>query len=173
MKWLTLATVMFGVGIIICSLSKSFQFRTWGVGNPNASIRQQSQRQTHSTASFNPATIEVGGGAINIEFGPGNLDLARSELIAWVSAAAVAVSDYYSRFPVKEALILIVPVEGTEGVISRTTWGMRPATGKIYLGQHAKDEDLKNDWVMTHEMVHYAFPSVSVEHQWIEEGIAT
>jgi hypothetical protein len=26
---------------------------------------------------------------------------------------------------------------------------------------------------MTHEMVHYAFPSVAEEHHWIEEGIAT
>ena len=124
MKWLTLATVMFGIGIIICSLSKSYPASYLGSRvTSNASIRQQSQRQTHSTASFNPATIEIGGGAINIEFGPGNLDLARSELIAWVSAAAVAVSDYYSHFPVKEALILIVPVEGTEGVISRNNLG--------------------------------------------------
>jgi hypothetical protein len=30
-----------------------------------------------------------------------------------------------------------------------------------------------DDWVMTHEMVHLAFPSVPDEHHWIEEGIAT
>ena len=36
-----------------------------------------------------------------------------------------------------------------------------------------EDDELKNDWVMTHEMVHYAFPSVAAEHHWLEEGIAT
>lgn len=173
MKWLTLATLTFGVGIIVCSLSKSNQYRTSGVGNLIASVRQQSPRQTHSTASFNTATIEIGGGEISIEFAPGDVDLTRSKLIAWVSAAALAVSDYYGHFPVKKSLILIVPVEGTEGVLSGTSWGTRPATSRIYLGQHATEEDLKNDWVMTHEMVHYAFPAVSAEHHWIEEGIAT
>jgi hypothetical protein len=32
---------------------------------------------------------------------------------------------------------------------------------------------LQRDWVMTHEMVHLAFPHVSREHHWIEEGLAT
>jgi hypothetical protein len=41
------------------------------------------------------------------------------------------------------------------------------------VGQLATEEDLMRDWVMTHEMVHLAFPSVADEHHWIEEGIAT
>ncbi len=30
-----------------------------------------------------------------------------------------------------------------------------------------------NDWMLTHEMIHLAFPSVADEHHWIEEGIST
>ena len=41
------------------------------------------------------------------------------------------------------------------------------------MGQLTDETDLKNDWVMTHEMVHYAFPSMPEEHHWIEEGIVT
>ena len=44
---------------------------------------------------------------------------------------------------------------------------------KVLVGQHTTEDDLKRDWVMTHEMVHLAFPSVAEEHHWIEEGIAT
>jgi hypothetical protein len=29
------------------------------------------------------------------------------------------------------------------------------------------------DWELTHEMVHFSFPSVERRHHWIEEGIAT
>jgi hypothetical protein len=173
MKWLTLATVMVGSGIVICSLSEAYQYRTWRVSNLIASVRQQNPPQTPSTANFNPATIEIRGGRVTVEFASGNLDLTALQLIAWASAAATAVSDYYGRFPVSEARILIVPVEGREGVLGGTSWGTRPATSRIYLGQRTKEEDLKNDWVMTHEMVHYAFPSVAAEHHWIEEGIAT
>jgi hypothetical protein len=41
------------------------------------------------------------------------------------------------------------------------------------VGQLTTEGDLKRDWIMTHEMVHLAFPSVAEEHHWIEEGIAT
>ena len=30
-----------------------------------------------------------------------------------------------------------------------------------------------DDWIITHEMVHLAFPSVAEKHHWIEEGLAT
>jgi predicted metalloprotease with PDZ domain len=33
--------------------------------------------------------------------------------------------------------------------------------------------DLYNDWELTHEMIHFGFPSVDDRHRWIEEGIAT
>jgi hypothetical protein len=41
------------------------------------------------------------------------------------------------------------------------------------LSLKAGDEEIKKDWVMTHEMVHLAFPSVPYKHHWIEEGLAT
>jgi hypothetical protein len=41
------------------------------------------------------------------------------------------------------------------------------------VGQLTTEDDLKSDWIMTHEMVHLAFPSVAEDHHWIEEGIAT
>ena len=33
--------------------------------------------------------------------------------------------------------------------------------------------DLNTDWMLTHEMVHLAFPSVEDDHHWMEEGSAT
>src|SRR5208282_6269580 len=44
---------------------------------------------------------------------------------------------------------------------------------RVGLSKFATDSSLRDDWVMTHEMVHLAFPSVPDEHHWIEEGIAT
>jgi hypothetical protein len=37
----------------------------------------------------------------------------------------------------------------------------------------ATSADLKKDWMLTHEMVHFGFPSVPESHHWIEEGTAT
>jgi hypothetical protein len=47
---------------------------------------------------------------------------------------------------------------------------------RISLGQLTDQQDLDTDWMMTHEMVHMAFPNVEGqgrEHHWIEEGMAT
>ena len=41
------------------------------------------------------------------------------------------------------------------------------------MGLHATLADLYNDWELTHEMIHFSFPSVEDRHHWIEEGIAT
>ena len=41
------------------------------------------------------------------------------------------------------------------------------------MGQHVTQADLDDDWVLTHEMIHFGFSSVEGRHHWIEEGIAT
>jgi hypothetical protein len=131
------------------------------------------KRPICASANCDQTKLEVGGGTIYIEFGPGRLDLRVTKLISWVAAAARGVSYYYGRFPVSEAHILIVPIEGRRAVLSGTSWGTRPTSTKIYVGELTDETELQNDWIMTHEMVHYAFPSMAEEHHWIEEGIAT
>jgi hypothetical protein len=126
-----------------------------------------------SSTSLAPATITVGGGKVTVEFAPGHLELRSTIVMQWVLAAARAVTAYYGRFPVDEANILIVPVEHRAGIISGTSWGTHPVFTRIYVGESVDGDQLVDDWVMTHEMVHYAFPSVAEEHHWIEEGIAT
>jgi len=129
---------------------------------------------THALgASLAPATITVGGGKVNVKFAPGHLELPSTLVIRWLLAAARAVTAFYGRFPVHEAKVLIVPVEIVGGILSGTSRGTRPVSTRIYLGELVDNGELKNDWVMTHEMVHYAFPSMSEEHHWIEEGIVT
>jgi len=42
----------------------------------------------------------------------------------------------------------------------------------ITAGEDTTAEDLASSWVLVHEMVHLAFPSMT-GHEWIEEGLAT
>lgn len=97
--------------------------------------------------------------------------------MSWVKRCADAVTHYFGRFPVPEARITIV--EGRRGgVTSGRTWGGQMggengARTRISVGEHATRKNLDDDWMLTHEMVHYAFPSMSDEHHWIEEGSAT
>lgn len=126
-----------------------------------------------NNAGLAPDTITVVGGTINVKFAPGHFELPSREFTGWVLAAARAVTAYYGRFPVPEADVLVVPVEQRRGVLSGTSWGTRPVFTRIYVGELVDSDQLNSDWIITHEMVHYAFPSMPDEHHWIEEGIAT
>ncbi len=83
---------------------------------------------------------------------------------------------YYGRFPVPRARILIVPVAERRGIVQGTTWGGMagyPGFTRIRLGQHTTERDLADDWTMTHELVHMAFPELPDDQHWMEEGLAT
>ena len=41
------------------------------------------------------------------------------------------------------------------------------------IGQHTTQADLDDDWMMTHELVHMAFPSLPDDQHWMEEGLST
>ncbi len=121
-------------------------------------------------------TISVGGAAIQIDFAPGDLDLPPDKLIRWIRTAADSVSAYYGRFPVARARILVVPIAARAGVMAGTTWGGvggYQGFTRIRLGQHTTEDVLANDWVMTHELVHMALPSLPEDQHWLEEGLAT
>jgi hypothetical protein len=120
-------------------------------------------------------TISVGGASIQIDFSDGAVDLSHDAILQWIKNAARAVSTYYGRFPVQRERILVEFVEDRSGVGGGTTWGDvagLPAFTRIHVGQHSTQQDLDDDWMMTHEMVHTAFPSQEDEHHWIEEGLA-
>jgi hypothetical protein len=117
--------------------------------------------------------LSIGGADIAVEVRPGSLDLPRAELVAWIAAGANAVTGYYGRFPVARYRIAIAPVAGKAGVLGGTTWAHGGAHSRILVGEHTTRAHLARDWIMTHEMIHTAFPDQSPSHRWIEEGTAT
>ena len=123
--------------------------------------------------------IRVGDSTIEVRFAPGNLDLSRAQVRTWIANAAEAVAQYFGRFPLAQARVLVRPVEGRQGVFRGTTWGYRgsgSALTRISIGERTSTAELDDDWMMTHELTHMAFPDIAGEgreHHWIEEGMAT
>jgi hypothetical protein len=134
-----------------------------------------------SPALANPSAIPVpseslsiGGATINVEIEPGDLSLSRIRILEWVRRSACAVTEYYSGFPVRNVNVKVVPIGEGKGVLfGKTVLVDQTPAIRVGLSRLATDSSLRDDWVMTHEMVHLAFPSVADEHHWIEEGIAT
>jgi hypothetical protein len=122
------------------------------------------------------AQVTSGGATIEVAFGPGKFDLPRASLLTWVSNAANAVSEYFGRFPVQHPRVMVRLSERRGGVFHGTTFGSRGGFTRISVGQTTTEKQLDDDWMMTHEFIHMAFPDVSGEsdeHHWMEEGLAT
>ena len=120
--------------------------------------------------------LKIGRATLQVDFAAGPLDLSQDAIFEHVRAAASAITAYYGRFPVERARVLIVPVPDRSGIVQGTTWGDMagfPGMTRVRLGQHATVDDLKDDWMMTHELDHMAFPSLPDDQHWMEEGLAT
>jgi hypothetical protein len=119
------------------------------------------------------ADFEIGGGRIEIEFSEVESNFPRDLTLEWIRNAARAVISYYGRFPVSHLRIRIRSMEG-DRIGSGKTFGTEDGgVITIAVGRSTTRADFQRDWMMTHEMVHLAFPSVAEEHHWIEEGLAT
>jgi hypothetical protein len=119
-------------------------------------------------------SLSIGGAAIKLEIEPGDLTVSRIQVLDWVRRSACAVTEYYSGFPVQKVNVKVVPIGEGRGVLfGRTVLVDQTLLITVGVSTYANDSSLRDDWVMTHEMVHLAFPSVPHEHHWIEEGIAT
>ena len=129
-------------------------------------------------ASTSPAhtmtsTYFAGNSRIDVDIEEGSLEVSNQDLMRWVHWASDSVTAFYGRYPVPRVLLRISPSNG-KGVHGGRTFG-EPDGGRIRIrvGSESTNSDLETDWMLTHEMIHLAFPSVPDTHHWIEEGIAT
>ena len=136
----------------------------------------QNEGSRHLPAIAFSQPLSIGATTLQIDFAEGRLDLPRSEITNRVQTAAHAVAVYYGHLPVPRIRILVIPVAGQHGVLQGTTWGNMagsPAFLRLRVGQSTTREELASDWVITHELVHTALPSLSDDQHWLEEGIAS
>ena len=123
-------------------------------------------------AAQDKAQLEIGDGRIDVAFSSTPTEPLRTLVLGWVTSSARAVTVYDERFPVSHLQLKIRFFEG-RGVHGGRTTGWNGAKIAIAVGRSSTSADFADDWVLTHEMVHLAFPSVAQEHHWIEEGSAT
>jgi len=122
---------------------------------------------------LDPLQFKIGGGQIDVRFDAGSFDVGRDGIGKWVSDAAGAVTAYYGRFPVSQTVVEVRPVANRAGVFGGVTYNSQPTQTNIEVGERTSRAVFADDWTMTHELTHLAFPNMPRRHHWIEEGIAT
>jgi hypothetical protein len=130
---------------------------------------------TAFTAYAASHTLKVREG--NVEFTvsipDAELAVTDNELAAYVQRGATAVIHYFGKFPLDRVNINIRAVPGKRVRFGRTT-PVNGGTIMMLIGRDATSVALKDDWTLTHEMTHLAFPATKEDNrEWIAEGMAT
>ena len=128
------------------------------------------QSQQSESAS---AVLKVAASTIDVTLPDGPMKMSRQELLAWVQTSASTVSAYYfGHFPVPHLTLRIRSFDGS-GIRHGVTYAKDGGLILISVGRETEMAATKDDWVLVHEMIHLAFPSMDDSHHWIEEGIST
>lgn len=128
--------------------------------------------ETQLKAADVTSTLMIGGSRIDVTMDTSDAPLPQADVLQWVKHAAESVSAYYGHFPVPHLTLRVVGFDGS-GIRHGTTWAREGGWIRIFAGSRTSPGDFGEDWMLTHEMVHLAFPSMADNHHWIEEGSAT
>jgi hypothetical protein len=139
-----------GVGLVLMLLS----FATLAVDEPTT------------------RTIDAQGAHVTVDFQSTDFEHGTAPILAWIERSMGIVARYYGQFPAKQLRIRITSGRGNR-VSHGTTYGMRVPFIRLQIGREATAADLRNDWVLVHEMVHLALPEVGDDHLWLTEGLST
>jgi hypothetical protein len=126
-------------------------------------------------AAFGPLQVaEVPAGDTTVQLGvaPRGLALSDEQTQAWIRASAGAVASFYrGHLPARHALVLLMKGSGanTRGL---TLGGGGPAV-LVQASDLVTAASTRDDWVVTHELLHANFPDVGPDHAWLSEGLAT
>lgn len=124
-------------------------------------------------ADSNPgqlASIRVGGAKLDVRVEGDTLECSDADLEFWVRRAAGDVSAYFGRFPVP-GLKITIATRRRGAIGFGQHWDGRFL--KIRVGPEATRRSFEHDWVLTHEMLHAAFPDLERRHKWMQEGLST
>ena len=128
-----------------------------------------------SFAAFGPlqvSEIPAGDTTVQLAVALNGLGLSVEQARAWIADSAGAVASYYQgHLPARRVLVLLMQGSGnsTRGI---TLGGGGPGV-LVRASDRVNPNTTRDDWVVTHELLHANFPDVGPAHAWLSEGLAT
>lgn len=117
-------------------------------------------------------TIEAEGASVHVDFQSMDFTHGTAPIVTWIEHSMRIVARYYGQFPAKQLRIRVSARDGSR-VRNGTTFGTAVPFIRLQLGRDVTADELHDDWVLVHEMVHLALPEVGDDHLWLTEGLST
>jgi predicted metalloprotease with PDZ domain len=121
--------------------------------------------------SFDEEEIRAGTARVVIAIASSGMTLSNAEVVAWVRSAVEAIAAYFGKFPADRTVVIVQ--SGGRGPTRGETIGDGGPAVLVGVGEGVTATGTRDDWVVTHELLHVSLPSIPFEHRWLEEGIAT
>lgn len=124
---------------------------------------------------FATTSVAIAGGTLRVAI-IGDVDAGeRAKLEAWIARAGHAPQTAYGTFPLRDALVLIVPLHdaGARAVVFGESTRGQGHTLTLLLDPTRSAADLDADWVAVHELSHTFHPYLDDRGSWLAEGLAT
>ena len=120
---------------------------------------------------FHLETVTSGPARVLVAVAPQDMPLTGPQTAAWTQSAVDAIAGYLGRsFPVPRTLVVVE--RGRPGHPTRgETLGDGGPAVLIRPGDGVNAATTRDDWVMTHELIHVVMPSLARQHTWLSEGI--
>ena len=115
--------------------------------------------------------LKVAGADIRVDVDEGAFRGGPKPIMAWITRSAEIVAHYYDRFPTATLRLHVMAEEGS-GVRTGKMFGYDGGVIRVQVGRDVSEDELKNDWVLVHEMIHLALPYLGDDHTWLSEGLA-
>jgi hypothetical protein len=110
-------------------------------------------------------------GTLTVAILDGPRALANAELARWIGTSAERVAGYFGGFPTARGLIVLQPLPGLRNLRRGIVTGGGGATMLLRIGADTRPEDLFEQWMLMHELVHFGAPFID-DHAWLMEGMA-
>jgi hypothetical protein len=121
---------------------------------------------------FSRRNVALPQGSIDLVVLDRPMKAGLDSLAVWVADAARAVGEYWGRFPAHQAMLLVVPIDGSAIRYGRVE--SDHAIGVMaQIGADEKPRALYDEWVLVHEFTHIGSPFIRDTGAWLNEGIAT
>jgi len=120
-------------------------------------------------ASDSVLVLHSGTSSIDVRIADEKFAASREQLLGWIQTGVKAVTNYLGYFPVHHVRVAIT-AEGEGNDIRGTEYDGNLI--RMRLGPAVSGEQLADDWTVTHEMLHLAFPNMGEEHLWMNEGLS-
>ena len=128
-----------------------------------------------SFAAFGPLQVfdvPAGDTTVQLALVPEGLGLSSEQARGWISSSAGAVADYYEgHLPARRTLLLLT--NGARDETSGFTLGGGGPGVLVRAANRMTPAATREDWIVTHELLHANFPELGRAHLWLSEGLAT